>query len=120
MRSTCNKVGLSVTGRRLDVFRVAILAAFVLPAVLLNPAAGGSNRSSSWLAAVDQAAPVLALLDSAPAKAEPTPFPVDVLRQSAATMISTQQVPVPVPGKGLAGTASGLRSHHPKAAQCPG
>ena len=73
------------------MLRLAILAAFVVPAALMNSQGQRIEHSSSWLAAVDIAAPVLALHqtpDNAPH------LPADVvaqIRQSAALATQAQQ-----------------------------
>lgn len=50
------------------MLRLAILAMFVLPAAMIQPAPTLLHGSAGWIAAVDAAAPVLALhqLDDAP------------------------------------------------------
>jgi hypothetical protein len=73
------------------MLRLAILAAFIIPAALMNPSAHSSTHSSSWLAAVDVAEPVLALHQ---VDASHTTLPAEVIaeiKQSAALASQAQQ-----------------------------
>lgn len=57
------------------MLRLAILAVFVIPAALMQPAPTLMHGSAGWIAAVDAAAPVLALhqVDEAPLALAPAP-----------------------------------------------
>lgn len=72
------------------MLRLAILAAFVIPATFMNPSAHSSTHTGSWLAAVEVAEPVMAL--HAP-EAKPT-LPAEVvaeIKHSASLAAEAQQ-----------------------------
>ncbi|NQD37544.1 hypothetical protein HPT27_10935 [Permianibacter sp. IMCC34836] len=73
------------------MLRLAILAAFIVPAALMGQSAGSHNKQNSWLAAVDIAEPVLTLHRNAP---QPVALPtavVEDIQQSAAMASQAQQ-----------------------------
>lgn len=77
------------------MLRLAVLAAFVVPAALLTPHAAQSGHAYSWLAAVDSAAPVLALHRSSADNTEEAPVltvaDLKALHQHAALAQQAQQ-----------------------------
>lgn len=74
------------------MLRLAILAAFVVPAALMGQSASGHNKQNSWLAAVDIAEPVLSLHATTEPETPTLPTAVvDDIQQRAAMASQAQQ-----------------------------
>lgn len=73
------------------MLRLAILAVFVIPAALMQPAPTLLHGSAGWLAAVDATAPVLALHQSDNDKLQLTPEVVQEVRDSAVRAAQAQE-----------------------------
>ncbi|MFN4290498.1 MAG: hypothetical protein ACK4E7_06420 [Permianibacter sp.] len=73
------------------ILRLAILAVFVIPAALMQPAPTLLHGSAGWLAAVDATAPVLALHQSDNDKLQLTPEVVQEVRDSAVRAARAQE-----------------------------
>ena len=73
------------------MLRLAILAVFVIPAALMQPTPTLLHGSAGWIAAVDAAAPVLALHQAENDKLHLNPTMVQETRNSAVLAAQAQE-----------------------------